>query len=252
MTALTLYPAIDLLGSKVVRLLKGDRARATVYGSDPAEFAAKFVSEGARWVHVVDLDAAFDGVEARQSRAIRSIVDASRGVPVQLGGGLRDLDVMQAAFDDGVSRLLLGTVAVENRPLLQAALTRFGPERIAVALDEKDGIVKVRGWVSGGGPDAVGLAREYADAGVKWFLHSAISRDGTLEGPDVVALGRIAGAVAGKGGRVVCAGGVGTLEHLENLRNSDIAGVDGAVAGRALYEGAFTVAEGVAALGGLR
>ena len=250
MNALTLYPAIDLLGAKVVRLHKGDRAKATVYGSDPAEFTANFVSLGARWIHVVDLDAAFDGVQARQSSAIRSIVAASKGVPVQLGGGLRDLDTMQAAFDDGVSRLLIGTVAVENRPLLEAALARFGPERIAVALDEKDGLVKVRGWVSGGGPEAVVLAREYAEAGVRWFLHSAISRDGTLEGPDVAALRKVAEAVAGQGGRVVCAGGVGTLGHLESLRNSAIAGLDGAVAGRALYEGAFTVAQGVAALGG--
>jgi len=248
MNALTLYPAIDLLGGEVVRLHKGDRSKATVYGRNAGEFAANFVARGARWVHVVDLDAAFDGVQARQSKVIRSIVESSRGVPVQLGGGLRDLETMQAAFDDGVSRLLIGTVAVENRPLLEAALMRFGPERIAVAIDEKEGIVKVRGWVSGAGPEAVELSESYAKAGVRWFLHSAISRDGTMEGPDLEALSKIASAVSPFGGKVVCAGGVGSLQHLSELRARAIVGVDGAVAGRALYEGAFTVEQGVAAL----
>ncbi len=170
MNALTLYPAIDLLGGQVVRLHRGDRTKVTVYADTPGRIPADFVARGAQWIHVVDLDAAFDGVAARQSAAVREIVKASAGVPVQLGGGLRDVDTMQAAFDDGVSRLLIGTVAVEQRGLLLQALERFGAERIAVAVDERDGLVKVRGWVSGEGPEAVGLARDFARDGVRWLI----------------------------------------------------------------------------------
>jgi phosphoribosylformimino-5-aminoimidazole carboxamide ribotide isomerase len=127
---------------------------------------------------------------------------------------------------------------------------RFGAERIAVAVDEVDGQVKIRGWVSSGGPPAVTFARELAGCGVRWFLHSAIRRDGTLAGPDVAALRNVAAAVEPLGGRVICAGGIGTLDHLRQLRAQALPGVEGAVAGRALYEEAFTVAEGRSALGG--
>lgn len=252
MSALTLYPAIDLLEGRVVRLTKGERATATVYSDDAVGFAKRFVSEGARWIHVVDLTAAFDGPQARQSKVIRRIVDAVGGVPVQAGGGLRDLDVLASVFDDGVSRAMLGTVAVENPALVQEAIRRFGPERICVAIDEKDGVVKVRGWTSGAGPRATELARQFAEGGVRWFLHSAISRDGTLTGPDVDALRSVCASVAGTGAKVVCAGGVGSLAHLESLARAEIDGLEGAVAGRALYEGAFGVADGIAALGGGR
>lgn len=246
--SLTLYPAIDLLTDKVVRLHQGDRSKATVYADDAGEIAARFVDEGARWIHVVDLTAAFDGPQARQTRSIARILDAARGVPVQLGGGLRDLETIEAVLTEGVSRVLIGTAAVENRPLLREALRRFGAERIAVAVDERDGHVKVRGWVNEGGPLATDFARELAGEGVRWFLHSAISRDGTLAGPDIEALVRVAESVAPAGGQVICAGGVGTLEHLRALRERAIPAVEGAVAGRALYENAFTVAEAVEVL----
>lgn len=248
--SLVLYPAIDLLDGKVVRLHRGARDEATVYGEDPAAFARGFVDQGAEWIHVVDLQAAFDGPQARQTELIRAVVDVAGKVPVQLGGGLRDLETIEAALDDGVSRVLIGTIAVENRALLLEAIRRFGPERIAVAVDEANGRVKVRGWVGEGGPEAPVLARELAEAGARWFLHSAILRDGTLSGPDVEALRNVADAVSPHGGRVVCAGGVGNLEHLRALREAAIPGVDGAVAGRALYENAFTVAQARAALSG--
>jgi phosphoribosylformimino-5-aminoimidazole carboxamide ribotide isomerase len=249
--SLTLYPAIDLLGGKVARLHQGDRAKATVYAVDAAAVAARFREQGAEWIHVVDLDAAFDGPAARQSKLIGAIVEAAQGIPVQLGGGLRDLDIIKGALDEGVSRLLIGTAAVENRALLRAALDRFGADRIAVAVDEANGIVKTRGWTSDSeGPSATAFAAELAELGVRWFLHSAILRDGTLSGPDLTALQRIAAAVHPFGGQVICAGGVGTLAHLAALRAASLLGVAGAVAGRALYEHAFTVAEGRAALAG--
>ena len=251
MSSLVLYPAIDLLGGKVVRLLQGERSKATVYADDAAQFAAGFRKQGAEWIHVVDLDAAFDGAGARQTRVIREIVREAKGIPVQLGGGLRNLAMIESALSDGVSRLLIGTAAVENRETLKEALRLFGPERIAVAVDEANGIVKTRGWTTGPeGLAARAFAAELADQGVRWFLHSAILRDGTLSGPDIEALKRVAGAVSPLGGQVICAGGVGNLEHLRALRQASIAGVAGAVAGRALYEKAFTVAEGRVALAG--
>jgi cyclase len=247
---LTLYPAIDLLGNKVVRLHKGDRSKATVYADDPGTIAAAFRRQGADWIHVVDLDAAFDGPPARQVAAIARIQAEAKGIPIQLGGGLRDAATIEQVLASGISRVLIGTAAVENRALLRDLVKKYGADRIAVAVDEVDGIVKVRGWVSGGGPQAEAFVRELGADGVRWFLHSAIQRDGTLQGPDIAALERVAAAAHPFGGKVICAGGIGTLDHLRTLLTRAIPGVEGAVAGRSLYEKAFTVAEGRAALGG--
>jgi phosphoribosylformimino-5-aminoimidazole carboxamide ribotide isomerase len=250
MAALTFYPAIDLLGGEVVRLQQGDRTRVTVYADQPGPVARSFVESGATWIHVVDLDAAFDGPGARQIEAIQQIRQAAPDAAIQLGGGLRDLETITAVLESGITRVLIGTAAVENRALIHELLQRFGAERIAVAVDEADGVVKVRGWVSGAGPSAESFARELAEDGVRWFLHSAILRDGTLAGPDFGALARIANAVTPCGGHVICAGGVGTLEHLRTLTVNAVPGVEGAVAGRALYEKAFTVADARAVLAG--
>lgn len=249
MNPLTLYPAIDLLDGKVVRLNQGKRDTATVYGEDVAAFARKWVDDGAEWLHVVDLDAAFDGPGARQVDAISRIVAAAPGIPIQLGGGLRDLDGIAAALDSGVARVFLGTVAVENPELVREALKRFGSDPIAIAVDEKEGKVRTRGWVSDAGIDAAEFARRLCEDGVRWILHSAISRDGTLEGPDLDALERIGRAVEPYGARVICAGGVGSAEHLRALRDRAIPSVEGAVAGRAIYEDRLTIPEARRALG---
>jgi phosphoribosylformimino-5-aminoimidazole carboxamide ribotide isomerase len=249
MNQLTLYPAIDLLGGKVVRLQQGDRARVTVYAEDPGAVAQLFAAAGATWIHIVDLDAAFDGPQARQTGSIARIIQAAPGVRIQLGGGLRDRETVESALASGVERVLIGTAAVERRDLLRELVQRFGAHRIAVAVDEADGQVKVRGWVSSGGPRADAFARDLTTSGVRWFLHSAIRRDGTLSGPDLPALRSVAEAVAPQGGQVICAGGIGTVDHLRELRAQAIPGVEGAVAGRALYEHAFTFEEGRAALG---
>lgn len=249
MSTLMLYPAIDLLGGKAVRLTKGERATAKVYSDSPQLLARGFREAGAAIIHVVDLDAAFDGPQARQVEVIARILDQAQGVPVTLGGGLRDLATIDEVLAAGISRVLLGTAAVENRSMLREALKKHGSERIAVAVDERDGLVKVRGWAEGGdGVRATDLARELAGDGVRIFLHSAISRDGTLSGPDVDALRRICEVVAPFGGMVVCAGGIGTLEHLRALREACIPGLGGVVAGRALYERAFSVAEALRVL----
>lgn len=248
--SLTLYPAIDLLGGRVVRLHRGERARATIYGEDPALFARDFIVRGAAWLHVIDLDAAFDGPAARQSASVRRIVQAAGKVPVQLGGGIRDLTGIENALALGASRVFIGTAAVEQPGLLREAVARFGAERIVVAVDEKDGRVRTRGWVESGGVEATELVRRVCDDGVRWLLHSAIARDGTLEGPDLDALARLAAVADGFGARVICAGGVGTLDHLRELARRATPGVEGAVTGRALYEGAFSVDEALRALRG--
>ena len=243
MPPIMIIPAIDLLGGKAVRLQKGARDTAKVYSEEPERLASLFRFEGAALIHVVDLDAAFDGPQARQTGAIAKIVEAAAQVPVQLGGGLRDLETIDRVIEEGISRVLLGTVAVENRELVRAAVDKHGPARISVAVDEKDGLVKVRGWVEGaeGGVKATELAHQLARDGVKVFLHSAIARDGTMSGPDVEALRQVAAAVEPEGGFVVCAGGIGSLDHLRALRDAKIPNLAGIVAGRALYERAFTL-----------
>lgn len=249
MPPITIIPAIDLLDGKAVRLQKGARDTATVYSHEPERLASLFRFEGASLIHIVDLDAAFDGPQARQTGAIAKIVEAAAQIPVQLGGGLRDLETIDRVIEEGVSRVLLGTIAVENRDLLKAALDKHGPARIAVAVDEKDGLVKVRGWVEGEGVKATELAHQLARDGVKVFLHSAIARDGTMTGPDIPALREIAQAVEPDGGVVVCAGGIGSLDHLTALKEAGIPNLGGIVAGRALYERAFTLREAFNVLG---
>lgn len=248
MPPIMLLPAIDLLGGHAVRLNKGVRETAKVYSTEPERLASLFRFDGAGIIHIVDLDAAFDGPQARQVGAIAKILEAAAHVPVQLGGGLRDLETIDRVIAEGISRVLLGTIAVENRELLKTALGKHGPEKIAVAVDEKDGLVKTRGWVDGDGVKATELAHDLARDGVRVFLHSAISRDGTMSGPDIDALRDVAQAVETDGGVVVCAGGIGSLDHLRALKNARIPNLAGIVAGRALYERAFTMREAYAVL----
>jgi phosphoribosylformimino-5-aminoimidazole carboxamide ribotide isomerase len=252
MPTIQFIPAIDLLDGKVVRLHKGDRAQSKVYADDPAKTTTIFRFESAGLLHVVDLDAAFDGPGARQKQALKKIVEAAKNVPVQLGGGLRDFETVEEAFALGISRVILGTAAVEQPELAPRIIEKYGFQRVAVAIDEQDGIVKTHGWTAGSGLDAVAFAVKCAELGVKLFLHSAIVRDGTLEGPDIFALRKIADAVAPMGGFVLCAGGIGRVEDLVALREAEIANLVGAISGRALYERVFTLPQARRALEGPR
>jgi phosphoribosylformimino-5-aminoimidazole carboxamide ribotide isomerase len=247
---LQFIPAIDLLGGKAVRLQQGDRTKVRVYSDDPARTTTIFRFESAQLLHVVDLDAAFDGPAARQKDAIKKIVEAARNVPVQLGGGLRDFDTVEEVFKLGISRVILGTAAVENPELVSQIIEKYGVQRVAVAIDEDKGFVKTHGWTEGSGLEAVAFAVKCAERGVKLFLHSAIARDGTLEGPDIVALRKVADAVAPLGGYLLCAGGIGRLEDLTALREASIANLVGVIAGRALYERVFTAIQARRALEG--
>jgi len=243
-----LYPAIDLRGGRCVRLRQGDYGDETVYGDDPVAVARSFVASGARWVHVVDLDAARTGDPV--NRAVVAEVAAAvsgAGGSVQAGGGVRSVEAALALWDAGVRRVVIGTAAIED-PGLVATLAAARPGGVAVGLDTRDGEVAVRGWVQGSGmgiPDA--LAR-LADAGVAALIVTDIGRDGMLGGPDLRGLRSV---LDGTDLDVVASGGVSSAADvlaLAGLRGAQRGrALAGAIVGRALYEGRLTVEEGVAA-----
>jgi phosphoribosylformimino-5-aminoimidazole carboxamide ribotide isomerase len=227
-----------------VRLLRGDFAAETVYDADPVAVARRFEADGARWIHVVDLDAARTGEPANLATvaAIASAVTC----PVQVGGGVRSPEAASALLDAGVTRVVVGTAAVEH-PELVDELCRDHPARIAVGLDARGQEVAVRGWVEGSGTDLVALAQRFAASGVAALVVTEIGRDGTLEGPDLAQLRSVLAAVDIP---VVASGGVGTLDDLRALDALEVNGrrLVGAIVGKALYEERFTVTEGLVAL----
>jgi phosphoribosylformimino-5-aminoimidazole carboxamide ribotide isomerase len=224
-------PAIDVLDGRCVRLAEGRRERVTIEGGDPGEAAARFAAEGARRLHLVDLDGAFSG---RPTAGLLERV-AAAGVPVQVGGGLRDAAAVQAAFDAGAARAITGTAALDD---VEAFAERFG-ERLVVAVDARDGFVVTDGWVSDTGVTAADLARRCADAGVPRLLVTSTRRDGSLRGPDVELLSEVMKA----GLAVLAAGGIASLDDLVTLRDL---GCEGAVVGSAIWAGRFTLAEALA------
>ena len=235
-----LYPAIDLKGGACVRLLRGDMAAATVYGTDPGAQAAAFAAAGCERLHVVDLDGAFAG-EARNAAAVASIL-ASVSVPVQLGGGIRDRAAVERWLEAGVARVILGTAAVED-PGLVREVARAHPGRIAVGIDARGGRVATRGWAEVTGTDATDLARAFEDAGIAAIIYTDIERDGAMQGPNVAATAALARAVDVP---VIASGGVSSLADLTALR--DAGGIAGAISGRALYDGALDLRAALAAL----
>jgi phosphoribosylformimino-5-aminoimidazole carboxamide ribotide isomerase len=235
-----LYPAIDILDGRAVRLVQGDFDARTVYHDDPVQAARAWVEGGARRLHVVDLDGARAGAP-RSLGALGRIVREA-GVPVQCGGGLRDLPAVKAALAAGVERVVVGTAAYRDRAFLAAALGAFGA-RVAVAVDVRGGRVAAAGWTEEAGEEPDAAIARLGDAGVTTIVYTNIDRDGMLEGPDAEEVARVA---AGFGGRVIYSGGIGALAHLEALAGLDL---DGVIVGKALYERRFTVAEAQAALG---
>jgi phosphoribosylformimino-5-aminoimidazole carboxamide ribotide isomerase len=235
--AIDLYPAIDLRDGRVVRLRKGDYDAETVYGDDPVAVAASFADAGARWIHVVDLDAARTG-DPLNRPVVAAVVSAVTGrASVQTGGGVRSLDDASALRDAGVARVVMGSAAVQD-PDLVVRVAELLP--VAVGLDHRDGELAVHGWTEGSGVRLDDALQRFPSAAA--FVITDISRDGMLTGPDVDGL---AGAVAATDVPVIASGGVATLSDLVAL--SDIDGLGGVITGKALYEGRFTVAEALAA-----
>jgi phosphoribosylformimino-5-aminoimidazole carboxamide ribotide isomerase len=242
LTELILYPAIDIRGGQAVRLLQGDYERETAYDADPVDAATRWAGEGARFLHVVDLDGAKAGCPQNLG-AVRRIAEAV-DCPIQVGGGLRDAESVAAVLGAGAERVVIGTAALRDPDFLDAMLEEHG-ERVVVSVDARDGQVALAGWTEAGEEGVVSTVAELSSRGVARFLCTAIEVDGTMEGPALGELSRIATATEAK---VIASGGVGTLEDLEALARETPVNVEGAIVGRALYERRFTVAEAIAAL----
>jgi phosphoribosylformimino-5-aminoimidazole carboxamide ribotide isomerase len=236
-----LYPAIDLKGGQCVRLLRGAMDAATVFGDDPAAQARAFAAAGCRWLHIVDLDGAFAG-RPMNAAAVDAILAAVE-VPVQLGGGLRDRATIDGWLEKGVARVILGTAALRDPDLVKAAAASH-PGRIAVGIDARDGRVAVEGWAETSRTQATDLARRFEDAGVAALIYTDIDRDGAMAGPNVAATAALAHAVTIP---VIASGGIASMADLRALKTSG-APLDGAISGRALYEGRLDLAEAVAYL----
>ncbi|MEO9900069.1 1-(5-phosphoribosyl)-5-[(5-phosphoribosylamino)methylideneamino]imidazole-4-carboxamide isomerase [Nisaea sp.] len=237
-----LFPAIDLKGGQCVRLLKGEMDTATVFNDDPGAQARLFQDARCGWVHVVDLDGAFAG-ETRNGEAVDRIL-AAVDVPVQLGGGIRDMAAIDTWLEKGVARVILGTVALRDPALVKAACARH-PGRIAVGIDARDGMVAVEGWAETSTLSAVDLARQFEGCGVAAIIFTDIDRDGALGGVNVAATAALANAISTP---VIASGGVASLEDLAALKAAGAPGIAGAISGRALYDGRINLAEAVAVL----
>jgi phosphoribosylformimino-5-aminoimidazole carboxamide ribotide isomerase len=236
-----LIPAIDIRGGRCVRLTQGDYARETVYDDDPADAARRWRDAGAPRLHVVDLDGAREG-RVVNGGSVRRIVGAV-DVPVQLGGGLRDLDTVSRYLEGGVERAILGTAAVKDRALLESALERF-PGRVAVGVDARDGVVVTEGWLEASSLTAGELAAELAALGVPRIIYTDTLRDGTLTEPNFAALDALLSSLRGAEMRVVYSGGVSTVAQVRRLSET---GVEGAIVGRALYTGDIDLREALSA-----
>jgi phosphoribosylformimino-5-aminoimidazole carboxamide ribotide isomerase len=244
--AFDLYPAIDVRGGRCVRLYQGDHGRETVYGDDPVAQARAFADGGARWIHVVDLDAARTGDP--RNRSVVAAIAGAVDVPVQTGGGVRDDAAADALLAAGVRRVVVGTAALDDPDWVRRLAARH-PGRVAVGLDARGRDVAVQGWVEGSGHDLVDEARRFDESGVAALVVTEIGRDGTLEGP---ALDQLAAVLAATSIDIVASGGVGSLDDLRALAALDVDGrrLAGAIVGRALYEGAFALPDAVAVTAG--
>ena len=235
-----LFPAIDLKEGQCVRLAQGDMSRATVFGDDPAEQARAFARQGFEYLHVVDLDGAFAGAP-RNAAAVEAILAAIE-IPVQLGGGIRDMRTIARWLEKGVARVIIGTAAVKDPALVREA-ARVNPGRIAVGIDAKDGFVAVDGWARTTRMSALDLGKAFEDAGVAAIIYTDIARDGVLKGLNIEATLALAEALTIP---VIASGGLAALADVERLLKPDCAKLAGAITGRALYDGRLDPGEALA------
>ena len=234
-----LYPAIDLKDGQAVRLLHGDMDKTTVFNDNPAAQALEFVKAGCEWLHLVDLNGAFAG-EPVNAAPVEEILKQTK-VPAQLGGGIRDMKTIESWIDKGLARVILGTVAVENPDLVREAAREF-PGKVAVGIDARNGKVATKGWAEETDVMVTDLAQSFEDAGVAAIIYTDILRDGAMKGPNVQATADLANAVSIP---VIASGGVSSLDDLRALKSCGAA-LNGAISGRALYDGAIDLAEALA------
>ena len=236
-----LYPAIDLKDGQAVRLLHGDMDKTTVFNDNPAAQALEFVAAGCEWLHLVDLNGAFAG-EPVNAAPVEEILKQTK-VPAQLGGGIRDMKTIETWIDKGLARVILGTVAVENPDLVREAAREF-PGKVAVGIDARNGRVATKGWAEETDVMVTDLAKSFEDAGVAAIIYTDIMRDGAMKGPNVEATADLANAVSIP---VIASGGVSSLDDLRALKSCG-ASLNGAISGRALYDGAIDLAEALSVL----
>lgn len=237
-----LYPAIDLKDGQCVRLLRGDMDEATVFNTDPDAQAREFVEAGAEWIHVVDLNGAFSG-QSENADAVSAILDAvGTRAQVQLGGGIRSVSHVSAWLERGVSRVILGTVAVKDPEVVKAACAAF-PGQVAVGIDARKGKVAVEGWAEETEIEVIDLARKFEDEGVAAVIYTDIDRDGAMQGVNVTSTKALADAVSTP---IIASGGVTSLDDLSALKAAG--GIAGAISGRALYDGRIDLGEAIALL----
>jgi phosphoribosylformimino-5-aminoimidazole carboxamide ribotide isomerase len=233
-------PAIDLRDGKCVRLMQGRKSEVTVYNENPVEVAKQFAAEGAKMIHVVDLDGAFSELDSPNRTVLKNILD-SVNVPIEFGGGVRSVEDVQALYIEGVTRIVLGTLAAESPTLLKELVDKFS-SAICVGIDARDGRVMSRGWETSTTLNAVDLARSVAECGVERIIYTDIARDGTLVGPNIdqtLAVVRAANV------RVTASGGVSSLDDIKRLRDADDSRLDSVIVGKALYEGKFKLEEAI-------
>ena len=235
-----LYPAIDLKDGNAVRLVHGDMEQTTVFNDDPAAQARSFVDAGCEWLHLVDLNGAFAG-EPVNAAPVEAILEACK-VPTQLGGGIRDMATIARWLDKGLTRVILGTVAVEDPDLVREAAKAF-PGQVAVGLDARNGRVATRGWAEETNVMVTDLAKSFEDAGIAAIIYTDILRDGAMKGPNIDATAALARAVNIP---VIASGGVSSLADLSALKATGV--ISGAISGRALYDGAIDLPEALALL----
>jgi phosphoribosylformimino-5-aminoimidazole carboxamide ribotide isomerase len=235
-----LYPAIDLKDGQAVRLVHGDMDQSTVFNDDPAAQARGFVDAGCEWLHLVDLNGAFEG-EPVNAAPVEAILKACP-VPAQLGGGIRDMKTIERWIDRGLARVILGTVAVENPDLVREAAREF-PGKVAVGLDARNGFVATKGWATETEIQVTDLAKSFEDAGISAIIYTDILRDGAMKGPNITATEALARAVNIP---VIASGGVSSMDDLSALKSTGV--ISGAISGRALYDGAIDLGAALKAL----
>ena len=235
-----LYPAIDLKDGNCVRLLRGEMDKATVFSNSPADQAAAFEASGFEWLHIVDLNGAFEGKPVNES-AVKSVLERIK-MPVQLGGGIRDINMIATWLEAGVSRVILGTIALRN-PILVKEACRLFPGQIAVGIDAKGGKVAVNGWAEVSEQSAVDLAKKFEDVGVSAIIYTDISKDGAMEGPNFEETVALADAITTP---VIASGGISSVADIARYKTYAGSGIAGCILGRALYDGAIKAEEALA------
>jgi phosphoribosylformimino-5-aminoimidazole carboxamide ribotide isomerase len=235
-----IYPAIDLRRGQVVRLMQGDPERQTTYGTDPAMVASRWITEGARWLHVVNLDGAFGEEAAENLAALESIRGQDQKIQIQFGGGLRALGDVERLIDAGVNRVMLGSMAVHNPRLIEVAIQRFGSSSIGLAMDVREGAVHTHGWTQSASVEPIQLGLHLFKVGLRMCAYTDIQRDGGQGGLNLESTRHFA---QGTGLTVIASGGVGSLE---DVRAARLDGLSGVIIGRALYEGRIDLNEALA------